>query len=163
MTRTGTLSATGWVAAGSADPRAEIARRVVDACRGARCVVAYYARFERTCLQHLQRAVPELASELQSVIDPLVDPLPVIREHVYHPQFHGSFGLKSVLPTLVPGMGYGDLTIKDGETAAAMPMEVIFSEPGEREGLRAALAAYCERDIEGTARLLEALGRLESR
>jgi len=35
-------------------------------------------------------------------------------ENFYHPQFHGSFSLKDVLPALVPSMKYETLAIREG-------------------------------------------------
>ena len=51
-------------------------------------------------------ALPALAEPLRSIIDRLVDLLQVVRNHVYHPDFGGSFSLKSVLPALVPELDY---------------------------------------------------------
>ena len=52
----------------------------------------------------------------------------VIREHYYHPAFHGSFSLKHVLPVLVPDMGYQDLAIQEGGTASQEYLRMI--DPG---------------------------------
>ena len=76
---------------------------LVAACRGARTVVAYNAHFERGCIERLADAVPELADDLLAIAGRLADPLPIVRAHVYHPDFHGSFSLKSVLPALAQG------------------------------------------------------------
>ncbi|MGD1149357.1 MAG: DUF2779 domain-containing protein [Thermoanaerobaculaceae bacterium] len=91
-----------WLADGPGDPRPELARALVAACRGARTVVAYNAGFERGRIEMLASSVPELAEDLLDIAARLADLLPVVREHVYHPDFHGSFSLKSVLPALVP-------------------------------------------------------------
>ncbi len=99
----GTIAHHEWLADGSGDPRPELARALVAACRGARTVVAYNAGFERGCIERLADAVPELADDLLAIAARLADPLPVVRAHVYHPDFHGSFSLKSVLPALVQG------------------------------------------------------------
>jgi hypothetical protein len=98
----GTLAHHEWLADGPGDPRPGLARALVAACRGARTVVAYNAHFERGCIERLADAVPELADDLLAIAGRLADPLPVVRAHVYHPDFHGSFSLKSVLPALVP-------------------------------------------------------------
>ena len=50
----------------------------------------------------MAEALPTLTTPPQSIVDRLVDLLPVIRDYVYHPDFGGSFSLKSVLPALVP-------------------------------------------------------------
>ena len=70
-----------------------MARQLVEACRGARSVVAYNASFERRCLKLLAAAVPELAEGLLDISARLADPLPVVRRHVDHPDFGGSFSL----------------------------------------------------------------------
>src|SRR5690242_20995975 len=53
-------------------------------CAGAKCVVAYYASFERDCLLQLAEVVPQLSSEMIDIAARLVDLLPVVRNHVYH-------------------------------------------------------------------------------
>ena len=53
-----------------------------------------------------------------SIAERLVDLLPIVRNHVYHPDFGGSFSLKRVLPALVPGASYDDLAIADGQAAS---------------------------------------------
>ena len=47
----------------------------------------------------------------------LWDLLPVVRNHVYHPAFAGSYSLKSVLPALVPEMSYAGMQVADGQDA----------------------------------------------
>jgi hypothetical protein len=148
------------------DPRPPLAAAVVRACESARTVVAYHARFERACLEHLAEAVPEHRRALLAIRDRLVDLLPIVREHVYHPGFGGNFGLKAVLPALVPGAGYGDLAIADGNTASAVLEGLLLSPeatPAEdRERLRRELLAYCERDTLAMVKLTEQLGVLAS-
>jgi hypothetical protein len=86
-----------------------------------------------------------------------------VREHVYHPDFGGSFSLKRVLPALEPGLGYDDLAIGDGALASVALERLLWGgeavSPEERARLRQDLLAYCARDTLGLARLL---GRLRS-
>ena len=95
-----------WLAEGRGDPRPALAERLVAACAGAAAIVAYNAGFERQCIRGLAEAVPVLSEPLLALEAKLVDLLPVVRNHVYDPAFHGSFSLKSVLPALVPGLTY---------------------------------------------------------
>jgi len=55
----------------------------------------------------------------------LFDLLPVVREHCYHPEFHGSFSIKAVLPALVPTANYDDLAISDGASASVAFEEIV--------------------------------------
>jgi len=91
--------------------------------------------------------------------DRIVDLLELIRKHCYHPDFHGSFSIKSVLPALVPGLDYADLEISEGTLASLAYAEVIRTEtPDERRRqLRESLLNYCKRDTEAEVRLFEAL------
>jgi hypothetical protein len=150
-----------FLAEGPLDPRPAIAEAVVAACAGARTVVAYHASFERARLLHLAENVPALRKALLDVADRLVDLLPIVRDHVYHPDFGGSFSLKSVAPALVPGLGYGDLEIGEGSAASAV-LEALLLRPeaipeAERARLRRQLVDYCERDTLATVKVYERL------
>jgi predicted RecB family nuclease len=162
LDKSGDLQHHEWLAEGSEDPRRAFARALVAACDGAATVVAYSAGFEGGRVRELGAAVPEMAGELAAIDERLVDLLPIVRDHVYHPAFHGSFSLKSVLPALVPGFGYEDLTIKDGSTAATALEHVLFgANDVERATLRQELLRYCERDTMAMVKLharLETIG-----
>ncbi|MEK7315263.1 MAG: DUF2779 domain-containing protein, partial [Candidatus Eisenbacteria bacterium] len=150
-----------WLADGAADPREEFARALVSACAKAKTIVAYNAPFERRCIDLLAEAVPALRRDLGTLSGRLRDLLPIVRDHVYHPDFGGSFSIKSVLPALVPGLGYDDLAIQDGGTASST-LEALLLDEGavsasDREQLRGDLLRYCERDTLAMVRLHERL------
>jgi len=153
-----------WVPEAPGDPRAEIATRIVDACAGARTVVAYNAGFEKSCLEALANALPGQAAALRDVISRLADPLPVVREHVYHPDFDGSFSLKKVLPALAPDLGYDDLAIAEGNSASRELMRLVVDDgtllAAERAMTREKLLRYCERDTLAMVRVLARLREL---
>jgi hypothetical protein len=157
----GHLTHHAWLAEGPADPRPALAARLVAACAGARTIVAYNAPFERQCIAQLAQAAPSLAAALESIAARLVDLLPIVRNHVYHPDFGGSFSLKRVLPALVTGARYDQLAIADGQAASLALARLLLREdeiaPAEREALRRALLAYCHLDTRG---LVELLARL---
>src|SRR5881227_3060659 len=150
-----------WIADGPEDPRAALAAALVEACAGAKKIVAYYASFERDCIRQLREAVPGCAKELERIERRLVDLLPVIRRHVYHPDFGGGFSIKKTLPALVPGLSYADLKVQDGEVATVELQRLMFQgaemPAGERAALREALLRYCERDTWAMVKLLERL------
>ena len=144
------------------DPRPALAAELVRACEGAETIVAYYASFEKACIEHLAEAVPAHADALRRINDRIVDLLPIVRDHVYDLAFHGSFSLKKVLPALVPSLSYGDLEVKEGGRAMALLAQLLLDP--ERIGgddavetLRRQLLAYCERDTLAMVRLAEAL------
>jgi len=150
-----------WLANGPEDPRPMLAERLVLACESARTVVAYNAGFERQCIEQMAEAVPALWARLLSIVARLTDLLAVVRNHVYHPDFGGSFSLKRILPALVPGLSYEGLAIKEGGMASLELERLLFRGAEFSEGakvqLRTDLLRYCCQDTLGPVRLLARL------
>jgi predicted RecB family nuclease len=160
----GKLEHRAWLADSSADPRQPFADALLSACEGAETILAYNASFELQRIDQLISLFPKLAPGLKRLKKRIVDLLLIVRDHVYHPGFHGSFSLKSVLPALVPGLGYDDLEIKGGSSAAALLEALLLHAetmtPREKLQLRTNLLAYCERDTLAMVRLYELLQQL---
>ena len=156
-----------WLAEGPGDPRPALAEALVRACEGAEAVVAYWAAFERGCLHHLAAAVPGLARPLEAIAGKLVDLHPVVKRHVAHPGFRGSFSLKSILPVLVEDMSYASLAVREGEMATNEIARLLFEGEamgaGERAAVRRALLEYCALDTFAMVKLLERLRILAGR
>ena len=156
-----------WLAEGAGDPRPALAERVIRACEGARTVVAYSAGFERGCLERMAEALPGLSAPLHGIADRLVDLLPVVRNHVYHPGFGGGFSLKRVLPALVPELSHDELTISEGSVASQELERLLFQEseltPEAKAQLPSGLLRYCHQDTWGLVRLLRRFRELAAR
>jgi predicted RecB family nuclease len=152
-----------WIADSPDDPREPLARALIEAVRGARTIAAYYAPFEKGCIEHLRDNLPQLAGELDDVLARLIDVLPIVRDHVYHPGFGGSFSLKSVVPALVGGAGYETLDVAEGGTASAELERLMFDQSlsdSERNERKVALLAYCKMDTQGLLELARKLRAL---
>jgi hypothetical protein len=154
-----------WLADGPGDPRPRIAEALVEACAGARTILAYNAGFEKACLRGLGAALgPKPARAMREIETRIEDLLPAVRDHVYHPDFGGSFSLKSVLPVLVPELSYEGLEVADGSIATRELGRLLLHgealDEAEKAHLREALLRYCELDTWGTVRLLERLHEL---
>ncbi len=142
---------------GEDDPRPMLAKRLLDALgeEGSICV---YSPYERRMLRELAAAFPQWAKALSAIEARLFDLLPVVRNHCYHPDFRGSFSLKSVLPALAPGLGYDDLAIGDGRQAAALYQRALANDDlAERQQTFSALRAYCKQDSLATLEVRKAL------
>ncbi len=163
LDQAGQLHHREWLAEGRADPRPGLARAVVEAAQDADFVLAYFAPFERKMLLHLARVVPRYTDELKQIADRLFDLLPVVRNHVYHPSFAGSFSLKKVYPGLVGGAGYASLEVQDGGAAAYLLEDYLVRSRvpvGQDEAsLRSHLLAYCKQDTQALVELLDELRR----
>jgi hypothetical protein len=159
----GTVSHKERLADGPDDPRRALARALVDACAGAD-KIAMYTTFEVGCIRKLREAVPELAEPLQEIEEKLIDLKPVVVDHVYHPDFGGSFSIKDILTPLVPELSYDDLPINDGNAASAEIARLLLEEDtmpdDEREQLRHDLLEYCKQDTWAMVMLVRRLREL---
>jgi hypothetical protein len=147
-----------YLAEGPHDPREELALRLLAATAKAERIVMY-SHFERSRIRELAGWLPHLAPDLLALEAKLVDLLPVIQKHVYHPRFAGSFSIKNVLNPMVPDLTYDDLAIVDGQVASVEIARLLFvaHKVRDRDQLRRDLLAYCERDTWAMVRLLARL------
>ncbi len=140
------------------DPRGEVVQSLLESVgrEGSICV---YSGYEKRVLAELADTLPGLRPDLEQVIERLWDLHSVIRAHYYHPGFEGSFSIKSVLPAVVPSLGYDDLKIQDGGMASLEYYRMVFevTDEDERARIRAALLKYCERDTLAMVELRKAL------
>lgn len=141
------------------DPSRACAEALVEAVPKDGVLIAYNASFERECLRRLAQLFPDLAPDLFSMANRLVDLLPVAKSCWYHPDQRGSWSIKAVLPTVAPELGYDNLAVADGSAAQLAYVEAInpATEEARRAELDQALRAYCERD---TAAMVAVFRRL---
>jgi predicted RecB family nuclease len=159
----GTYTHSAFLAEGPQDARPPLAAAMVRATANANRVVTYTG-FEKTRIRDLQRAVPELVTELAALEAKLIDLHPVVKNCVYHPDFRGSFSLKDILTPLVPELTYNDLVIVDGRVASVEIARLLFVADKipkhERDRVRKELLDYCERDTWAMVKLVERLQEL---
>ena len=140
------------------DPRPALVSSLLDAIPAEGTIVAY-SNYEQTVMKRLATELPAFEEPLLALCERIFDLLQLVREEYYHPQFHGSFSIKSVLPALVPEMGYGDLEIQHGLIAAIDFGRMVAADTPADEKIktRDALLAYCQRDTEAMVRVFDVL------
>jgi hypothetical protein len=104
------------LATDASDPRREFISSLCHALGESGSIVVY-SSFESQRLSNLAAWLPEYAERINAIQARLFDLLPVVREHVYHPAFAGSYSIKSVLPALVPEMTYDGMEVANGQDA----------------------------------------------
>jgi len=123
------------------------------------CVLAYVASFEKGVLQDLALWCPEYVQKIERIVSNMIDlAYPFQKRFLYHWQFNGSYSIKSVLPALVPELGYDTMEIRNGEMAGiAYARMQKSSDQEEIEKIRTDLLDYCRLDTFAMVKLLEAL------
>ncbi len=140
------------------DPRERFAASLLDALPGSGSIVAY-SPYEKSVINELAEALPRYRDGLLALTPRIVDLMKVVQGNYYHPGFHGSFSIKSVLPALAPGFGYDELEVQEGLAASAAYARLVTGDVPEDEAAEAreALLAYCKRDTEAMVRVYQRL------
>jgi hypothetical protein len=148
---------------GSADPRSELATRLLQDLGMEGTILEWHGMggYESKRIEGMAELLPQHAERLRALNSRMLDLALLVRDHFFHKDFHGSFSIKVVLPTLVPGMrGYAGMKIHDGDGASMALIRVLTDESmpdAEREQTVADLLAYCELDTEAMVEVWRAL------
>jgi predicted RecB family nuclease len=147
-----------FLATDKSDPRREF---ITSLCRalGESGSIVVYAAFESQRLSELATWLPEFAERIKRIQCRLWDLLSVVRDHVYHPRFAGSFSLKYVLPALVPDMTYAGMEVADG-TDAGLAWESLIRgglDQDEHQRIRKGLLEYCRQDTLALVKIVATL------
>ncbi len=145
-----------FLATDGADHRGEFIALLCDALGESGHIVVYNQQFESQRLSDLAVWVPEFAARIKKIQRRLWDLLAVVRSHVYHPAFGGSYSLKAVLPALVPEMTYEGMAVGNGKEAGLAWKSLVQGnlDQAEREKTESELLAYCGQDTLALVRLL---------
>ena len=141
------------------DPRREFMTALSAALPESGSIVVYNQQFESARLDELAAWLPEYAERIKNIQSRLWDLLPIVRNHVYHPAFAGSYSIKSVLPALVPEMTYDGMEVANGQDAGLARESLMRGslDATERDKIRKALLAYCSQDTLAMVRLVHVL------
>lgn len=140
------------------DCRRELAENLINNLEGDSSIIVY-SSFEKSRINDLIKAFPELSGELNGLLDRLVDLEAIIRNNFNHPNFHGKTSIKQTLPALVPKMTYEGMEICDGLAASTHFAYLALGkyQDEEAETIKNNLLMYCKQDTLGMVKLHEQL------
>ena len=147
-----------YLADATMDCERELAEELIQQL-GDRGSILVYSSFEQTRIKGLRDSFPDLAGRLDAILARLKDLLAVVKDNVYHPEFHGSFSIKTVLPALVPSLSYEGLDVRNGDMAIARFARMARGEitGNDVEVTRRQLLEYCAMDTLAMVSLHEVL------
>ncbi|SLM49146.1 conserved protein of unknown function [Nitrospira japonica] len=142
------------------EPRRRWAESLIESL-GEHGTICVYSPYEQAVIKQMIEDFPDFRSDFRQILKRLWDLQAVIQTNYYHPDFGGSYSLKSVLPAMARSVGYDDLTIRDGGQAAAAYHHMVFVETDwiEQAATRDALRRYCARDTWALVQVRHALSR----
>jgi hypothetical protein len=145
------------------DPRVPFIEALLTAV-GTEGTIVTYSMYEfNNVNEPLAKQYPQYTERLRALKARAWDMCEVIKNCVYHPEFRGSFSIKTVLPALVPDMSYEGLAISNGMDVLPVWDRLLNDKcmtAAERQQLRADLLAYCGQDTMAMVRLLKVLAGL---
>ncbi len=129
------------------DPREEFTETLLNTL-GEEGSIVVYTDYEERIIKKLVEYMPHYSDRFLAVIGRLCDLHVVVKNHYYHPEFHGSFSLKAVLPAVVPSMAYEKLEIQEGQMASVEYLRMIdpATTSEEKEKIENDLLEYCAHD-----------------
>ena len=135
----------------NSDPRKALIESMLKSLGKKGSIVAYNKGFEIGVIEKLADFDKKNKDALLALINRFVDPLPIFRKSVYHPEFRGSFSIKSVAPALIgEKLNYENLEIGDGGTAQSMASLIMFGKTAkeEKDTIIKHLLVYCKQDTQ---------------
>ena len=108
---------TDFLANGDTDPRREFSETLLSVCERFSGAIMAWSRFEEKVIRDMAELFPDLAERLTALLYRIVDLLEITANHTVHPDFRGSYSMKTVAPAVAPDLSYGDLDIADGGDA----------------------------------------------
>lgn len=113
-------------------------------------IIVYHKTYEEGVMGNMAVRHPEHAAALQNYIGRLVDLLPIVKNHFYHPHMRGSFSIKKVLPIVAPNLRYDELDeVQEGTGAQVAYLYATLDSnttPERKADLQAKLLKYCGQD-----------------
>jgi len=144
------------------DPRREIAERLIADLTQRGSIIVYSQGFEKSIICRLRDLFPDLADELNSFVERLIDlEVPFSQKHVYTKELQGRSSIKKVLPALCKGdpeLDYSALNnVHNGSDAMNAFASLSSKSEEEVHLIRKDLLAYCRLDTLAMVKILERL------
>jgi hypothetical protein len=145
------------------DPRNDLITQMLTDITPTGSIMAYNQSFEMSRIKELSNFDTNRKEELLALNERFVDLIvPFRKRGYYHPDFNGSFSIKSVLPAMFPNndeLNYKKLgTIQNGGDAMDTFANLyLLKDNSKREEIRKDLLAYCHLDTLAMVRIFEKL------
>lgn len=145
------------------DPREDLIIAMLSDLTPTGSIMAYNQSFEITRIKELAEAFPHYSEQLLALIPRFVDLIIPFRGlGYYHPDFNGSFSIKSVLPAMFPNddaLDYKKLgSVQNGGDAMETFANLyLLKDPSKKDEIRKDLLAYCHLDTLAMVKILEKL------
>ncbi|UPT76673.1 DUF2779 domain-containing protein [Sulfurovum sp. XGS-02] len=149
----------------NSDPRDTLIEQMLNDVTSTGSIVAYNQAFEMSRIKELAKFNENREKELLALNERFVDLIVPFREKgYYHPDFNGSFSIKSVLPAMFPNddeLNYKKLNIQNGGMAMDTFANLhLLKDKTKTDQIKTDLLAYCHLDTLAMVRIWEKLHQI---
>jgi hypothetical protein len=150
----------------NSDPRGALIKQMLNDLTATGSIVAYNQSFEISRIKELAKFDESRKDELLALNERFVDLIVPFRgKGYYHPDFNGSFSIKSVLPAMFPNddeLDYKKLgSIQDGGDAMNIFASLhLLKDKSKLESIKKDFLAYCRLDTLAMVRIWEKLHKM---
>jgi len=147
----------------NSDPRDDLTAQMLNDITSTGSIVAYNQSFEQSRIKELAQFIPNKKDELLALNERFVDLIVPFRGRgYYHPNFNGSFSIKSVLPAMFPNddeLDYKKLgSIQNGGDAMDTFANLhLLKDKSKLDDIKKDFLAYCRLDTLAMVRIWEKL------
>ncbi|AEG31328.1 DUF2779 domain-containing protein [Thiomicrospira cyclica] len=147
------------------DPRPDLVVQMIQDLGEQGSIIAFNQSFEISRIKELARDFKDYKPGLLELIPRFKDLIVPFRNlGYYHPDFNGSFSIKSLLPAMFPNdpeLDYKQLDIQNGGMAMdAFANLSRLKDPDHRDTIRQALLDYCRLDTLAMVRIYQSLHKI---
>jgi len=159
----GTLEHKEFLGDENSDPRDDLITQMLQDITPTGSIVAYNQSFEMSRIKELSQLNQDKKEELLALNKRFIDLIVPFRGRgYYHPDFNGSFSIKSVLPAMFPNdaeLDYKKLgSIQNGGDAMDTFANLhLLKDQSKRDEIRNDLLAYCRLDTLAMVKIWEKL------
>lgn len=142
------------------DPGIQITQQLVQHIRPQGAVIVWNKTFEASRNKEMAVLYPQFQGFLLGLNERMYDLADIFSQGYYvHPDFHGSYSIKGVLPVLVPQMSYQDMPVACGDDAMLAWYRLMngMVDEGEQGKLIEDMLSYCKLDTLAMVRCWQTL------
>jgi hypothetical protein len=166
LEKDGTLTHKEFLGDENTDPRMDLIKQMLENITKSGTIMAFSQSFEVSRIKELAEFSPEHKNKLLALNERFMDLLlPFRKLGYYHPEFHGSFSIKSILPALFKNddeLDYKKLgCVQNGVDAMSIFANLHLEKDSKKvQEIRGDLLKYCHLDTLAMVRIWQKLLRI---
>jgi len=151
-----------YVATKTGDPGRELVQHMRSRISDVGSIIVWNKAFEGGRNKEMAEQYPEFKDFLLDINNRMFDMMEIVSKGYYvHPEFKGSWSIKSVLPVMVPELSYKELPINKGDMAMLAWWDMVNSQDESKKKQTAdELLKYCGLDTLAMVKIWEALKKI---